>query len=341
MKLSRTTFKLPLAATIAGAIILGLASAGTANAGDIVGLVTKTNTNPFFVKMKQGFEAKAKELGLTPQAFAGKFDGDNDGEVAAIENLIQAGAKGILLVPSDSTAMVPTVEKARKAGVLVITLDTPLDPVTAADANFATDNFKAGELDGKWAKATLGDKAASAKIATLDLAANEPTVDYLRHNGFLSGFGIAVKDPKHYAQSDSPQIVGSDVTAGSEEGGRKAMENILQKAPDFDVVYAINEPAAAGGYSALKAAGKEKGKLIVAVDGGCPGVKSVKEGIIGATAQQYPLLMASDGVEAVAEFIKSGKKPSSIDTGEKLVTDHPVPGVESIDTAEGAKLCWG
>ena len=102
--------------------------ASPAHAGDIVGLITKTNTNPFFVKMKEGFEAKAKELGLTPQAYAGKFDGDNDGEVRAIEELIAAGAKGILLVPSDSTAIVPTVEKARKAGVLVITLDTPLDP---------------------------------------------------------------------------------------------------------------------------------------------------------------------------------------------------------------------
>src|ERR1700728_1799141 len=143
-------------------------------AGEIVGLVTKTNTNPFFVKMKEGFEAKAKELGLTPQAYAGKFDGDNDGQVAAIEQLIAAGAKGILLVPSDSTAIVPTVKKARDAGIIVITLDTPLDPVDAADALFATDNFKAGELIGAWAKGTLGDKASSAKIAPLDLAPNEP-----------------------------------------------------------------------------------------------------------------------------------------------------------------------
>jgi fructose transport system substrate-binding protein len=332
--------KLALLSTAAIALAFAATSVPS-YAADIVGLVTKTNTNPFFVKMKEGFEAKAKELGLTPQAYAGKFDGDNDGEVAAIEQLIAAGAKGILLVPSDSTAIVPTVEKARKAGVLVITLDTPLDPVTAADANFATDNFKAGELIGMWAKATLGDKAATAKIATLDLAANEPTVDYLRHNGFLTGFGIPVKDPKHYAQSDSPQIVGSDVTKGSDEGGRKAMENILQKASDINVVYAINEPAADGGYAALKAAGKDKGVLIVAVDGGCPGVKMVKDGVVGATSQQYPLLMAADGVAAVAEFIKSGKKPTSMDTGEKLVTDHPVPGVPSIDTTEGAKLCWG
>ena len=326
-------------AAIAAMSIAMLSS--SAYAADVIGLITKTNTNPFFVKMKEGFEAKAKELGLTPQSYAGKADGDNDGQVAAIEALMAAGAKGILLVPSDSTAIVPTVEKARKAGILVITLDTPLDPVTAADANIGTDNFKAGELIGQWAKATLGDKAKTAKIATLDISPNQPTVDYLRHNGFLTGFGIPVKDPKHFAPSDSPQIAGSDVTLGSEEGGRKAMENILQKASEINVVYAINEPAADGGYAALKAAGKEKGVLVVAVDGGCPGVKSVKEGVIGATSQQYPLLMAADGVQAVADFLKSGKKPVSIDSGEQLVTDHPVPGVKSIDTTEGAKLCWG
>jgi len=149
------------------------------------------------------------------------------------------------------------------------------------------------------------------------------------------------KNPKHYAQSDSPQIVGSDITHGDEPGGRKAMENILQKASEINLKYAINEPSAYGGYNALKAAGKEKGVLVVAVDGGCPGVKMVKEGIIGATSQQYPLLMASKGVEAVAEFIKTGKKPESLDTGEQLVTDHPVPGIPSINTDEGMKLCWG
>ena len=330
-----------LTSVAAAAFSIALMGASAQADPILVGLITKTNTNPFFVKMKEGFEAKAKELGVTTQALAGKFDGDNDGQVAAIEQLIAAGAKGILIVPSDSTAIVPTIEKARKAGILVITLDTPLDPIDAADANFATDNFKAGELIGQWAKGTLGDKAKSAKIATLDLTANQPTVDYLRHNGFLTGFGIPVKDPKHYAMSDSPQIVGSDLSSGSDEGGRTAMEKILQKADQIDLVYAINEPAADGGFAALKAAGKEKGVLVVAVDGGCNGIKSVKAGAIGATSQQYPLLMAADGVQAVVDFVKTGKKPVSIDTGEKLVTDHPVPGVPSISSDEGMKLCWG
>ena len=331
---------------LAGTMLAAL-SVPTLAAGDIVGLITKTNTNPFFVKMKEGAEAKAKELGVTLQAYAGKADGDNDGQVQAIEALIAAGAKGFMLVPSDSTAIVPSVKKARDAGLLVIVLDTPLDPIDAADATFATDNFKAGKLIGEWAKGTLGpDGVKNAKIATLDVSANQPTVDYLRHNGFLTGFGVTVKNPKHFSPSDDPRIVGSDITLGSEEGGRTAMEKILQKG-DVNLVYAINEPAAAGGYEAMRAAGKEKDALFVAIDGGCPGVKNVAAGVIGATSQQYPLLMASKGLEAITQFVKTGKKPEKTpgldftDTGATLITDKPVSGVPSITSAEGLKLCWG
>ena len=100
------------------------------------------------------------------------------------------------------------------------------------------------------------------------------------------------------------------MTHGSTEGGRKAMENILQKADQIDLVYAINEPAAYGGYAALKAAGKEKGVIDRRRRRRLPGRQWVKDGIIGATSQQYPLLMAADGVEAIAEYIKTGKKPA-------------------------------
>ncbi|WP_298610441.1 sugar ABC transporter substrate-binding protein [uncultured Thiothrix sp.] len=334
--------------SIAVALSLSLLVPAVSHAeGAVVGLITKTNTNPFFVKMKEGAEAKAKELGMTLQSFAGKVDGDNDSQVQAIENLIAAGAKGILITPNDSKAIVPSVEKARKAGILVIALDTPLDPANAADATFATDNFKAGELIGQWAAATLGDKAKDAKIALLDLNANQISVDVARDQGFLKGFGIDLKDAKKMGDEDDKRIVGNDVTQGSEEGGRKAMENLMQKDSGVNVVYTINEPAAAGAYEALKAVGKEKEVLIVSVDGGCPGVKNVKDGVIGATSMQFPLLMASKGVEAVAEFAKSGTKPKNTDgldfvnTGVELITDKPVAGATSITSEEGLKKCWG
>jgi len=338
--------RLHLSSAVALAIIV--AGAAPASAADvIIGLITKTNTNPFFVKMKEGAEAKAKELGVKLSSFAGKVDGDNQSQVEAIESLIAAGAKGILITPSDSAAIVPTIRKAREAGILVIALDTPLQPADAADATFASDNFKAGELIGAWAKSTLGDKAASAKIALLDLSKNNVTVDVLRDTGFLKGFGIEVKDPKVNGSETDKRVAGHDVTTGNEEGGRKAMENLLQKEPGINVVYTINEPAAAGAYEALKAVGKDKGTVVVSVDGGCPGVKNVKSGVIGATSMQFPLLMAAKGVEAVVEFANSGKKPEKtpgldfFNTGVQLITDKPVPGLLSKTAEEGLKMCWG
>jgi len=339
-----------LACAAAGAALLVSLGGLSARAADqvLVGLITKTDTNPFFVKMREGASAKAKEIGVTLQTFAGKFDGDNDSQVAAVENLISAGAKGILITPSDTKAIVPTIKKARDAGILVIALDTPLDPIEAADATFATDNFQAGVLIGQWAAGTLGDKTKTAHVAFLDALENQPTVDVARDQGFMKGFGIDPKDTSRYLDETDPRIVGHQWGKGAPDGGRTGMENLLQKDPDVNVVYTINEPTAAGAYEALKGAGKADGSvLMVSVDGGCPGVKDVKAGHIGATSQQYPLLMASLGDQAVAEFAKSGKKPEPtpglkfFNTGVKLITDKPVKGVESISTDEGLKLCWG
>ena len=252
-----------------------------------------------------------------------------------------------MLTASDTAGIVPSVQQARDAGVLVIALDTPLEPIDAADATFATDNFLAGELIGKWAAASLGDAAKDAKIGMLDLAVSQPSVGVLRDQGFMQGFGIDIADPGKWGDETDPRIVGHDVTAGNEEGGRRAMENLLQKDPNINVVYTINEPAAAGAYEALKAVGREGEVLIVSVDGGCPGVQNVKDGVIGATSQQYPLLMASLGIEAIANWAKDGSKPANtpgkdfFDTGVALVTDKPVSRVESIDTKEGTDKCWG
>jgi fructose transport system substrate-binding protein len=333
-----------------GTALAAITSAGSAMAdGHALSacLITKTDTNPFFVKMREGAEAAAAEAGITLRSFAGQVDGDHETQVAAIETCILDGASGILLTASDTSSIVGAVTQARDAGLLVIALDTPLDPIDAADATFATDNFLAGELIGQWAAAQLGDDAAAAKIAMLDLAVSQPTVGVLRDQGFLQGFGIDLGDPNMWGDEDDARIVGNDVTAGNEEGGRTAMENLLAVDPDINVVYTINEPAAAGAYEALRSIGRESDVLIVSVDGGCPGVQNIADGVIGATSQQYPLRMAALGIEAIAAFAADGTLPENtpgkdfFDTGVALVTDQPADGVESISVAEGTELCWG
>ena len=344
MRVSRWVVSLTAITAVSLAFLVGWSSARPTTAAQPaasikVGLITKTDTNPFFVKMKQGATKQAKELGVTLLTAAGKIDGDAATQITAIENMVSAGVKGILITPSNDS-VIPAIKKARAKGVLVIALDTAPNPPTAVDALFATNNFTAGILIGKYAKKLFAGK--TAKIAMLDLFPG-PSVGYLRHNGFLSGFGVSGIKPTDSTKYDtSPQIVCSADSFGDQAKGQTAMETCLQKSPDINLVYTINEPAAAGAYTALKNAGKAGKVTIVSIDGGCAGVRNVKAGVIAATSQQYPLKMAALGVKAVVNYAKTGKKVSGYtDTGVNLITKKPVAGVPSKSLAFGLANCWG
>ena len=299
-----------------------------------IGLITKTESNPFFVKMKEGAQAQAKKDNVKLLTASGKTDTDNASQVAAIENMTTQGAKVILDVPANSKAIVPSIKKARDQGVIVIALDTPPEPADAVDALFATDNMKAGELIGQYAAAKAKEMGITPKIAMLDLAPGI-SVGQLRHDGFLKGFGIKEGDP---------QIVGAAPTEGDRAKGQAAMESLLQKDSGINVIYSINEPSGFGGANALKAAGKDpKDFILVSVDGGCEAIeKGIKTDVIDATSQQYPLKMAALGVEKGAAAARGGDKPSGyVDTGVELITNQPVKGVEAKDAAFGEENCWG
>ena len=296
-----------------------------------VGLITKDVTNPFFVKMRQGATAEAKRLGAELKYAAGKNSSDNAAQIAAIENMTTAGVKGILITVADAKAENSAIRRARSRGVLVIALDSPTDPRSAVDALFATNNFNAGVLIGKYARAATRGRRVT--IAMLDEHAGS-SVGKLRHDGFLKGFGI---------RSGNSQIACVGNGQGQTAPSQTAMENCIQKNSRINVVYTINEPSAAGAWNALKNAGKTKaGTVIVSVDGGCAGVRNVRGGIIDATSQQYPLRMASRGVRAVVNYAKTGKKVSGYtDTGVNLIAKVARRGVPSKTVAYGLRNCWG
>jgi ABC-type sugar transport system substrate-binding protein len=328
------------------------AGGGSGGKSVSVALITKNSTNPFFVTMQDGARKAATAEGVKLTVAAGKADGDEAGQVQAIEDAIARGDAGILITPN-GPGVNPAIKKARDAGLYVIALDTPPDPANTVDITFATDNFKAGELIGKWTAATLAGKPAT--IALLDLFNDKiVSVDYNRDQGFLAGMGIDTKDKKRNGDEEKSgkysggtyTIVCNEPTNGAEDGGRTAMERCLTKNPSVNVVYTINEPSAVGAQKALKAANVQ-GALVVSVDGGCDGVKQVKDGLINATSQQYPVKMAELGVKAIKAIATGGQKPQVTqgldfyDTGVALVTDKSATGVESIDTTKGTDLCWG
>jgi fructose transport system substrate-binding protein len=340
---------------VAAASMLVLSACSKSDSGSdkvAVSLITKDQSNPFFVAMIKGATAKAESLGVELTVSSGKDESDYAGQISAIENAISAKHTGILIVPV-STEVNAAITKARDAGLFVIALDTPPDPADIVDITFATDNCEAGRLIGQWTAKKLAGKKAT--IALLDIFDDRiVSVDYCRDNGFLEGMGIDVKDPKvmgdeaktgKYSGGDY-EIVGNVATGANEEGGRTGLEKLLAKNKKINVVYTINEPTAIGACAAAKAAGV-KIDAMVSVDGGGAGIGAVKSGCINATSQQYPLLMADLGVQAIYDIVKNGTKPSVsegldfFNTGVKLITDDPQEGVPSETTEYGLANAWG
>jgi fructose transport system substrate-binding protein len=336
----------------------GSASGGGGGGAIAVTLITKDNNNPFWISMQKGAEDAASKNGVTLTKAAGAKDGDEDGQVKAIEAAVARGDKGILIAPN-GPGVNDALDNAKSQGIYVIALDTPPDPADTVDLTIATDNFKAGDLIGKWAAGTLNGKKAT--IAMLD-AFNDKvvTVDVNRDQGFLTGMGIDTKDKGKNGDEAATgkytggkggdyQIVCHEPSQGAQDGGKTGMESCLSKNKDINTVYTINEPTAAGAVEALQAAGI-KDAVVVSVDGGCsPGIAMVKDGTIGATSQQYPIKMAEMGVETIKKMVDSNgsDKPANspgldfVDAGVALVTDKPVQGVQSITSADAEKICWG
>ena len=340
---------------VAAASMLVLSACSKSDSGSdkvAVSLITKDQSNPFFVAMIKGATAKAESLGVELTVSSGKDESDYAGQISAIENAISAKHAGILIVPV-STEVNAAMTKAREAGLYIIALDTPPDPADIVDITFATDNCEAGRLIGQWTAKKLAGKKAT--IALLDIFDDRiVSVDYCRDNGFLEGMGIDVKDPKvmgdeaktgKYSGGDY-EIVGNVATGANEEGGRTGLEKLLAKNKKINVVYTINEPTAIGACAAAAAAGV-KIDAMVSVDGGGAGIGAVKSGCINATSQQYPLLMADLGVQAIYDIVKNGTKPAVsegldfFNTGVKLITDDPQEGVPSESTEYGLANAWG
>jgi fructose transport system substrate-binding protein len=320
-----------------------------------VALILKEFTNPYWISMEKTAKAEAAKLGVSLQVSAGNSDDDTSSQITQIDDAISAGDKGII-ISLNGDAVNTALNQAKQQGLIVVAVDTPPIPASTANVTYATDNTQAGLLDGKWEASKLAGK--SADIAMLDDLSNQViTVDVDRDHGFLEGMGIPVgnknvngQEPKsgHYSggKGGTYKISCQLATEGAQTGGQSAMETCLSKDSGINVVYAINEPSAEGAAKALKTAGKT-GVSIVTIDGGCSNLPFVANGEIGATAGQFPGKMALDGVQAIAQFAKTGKKPTNqagqdfYNTGTQLYTDSPQSGVASITAAAAKSKCWG
>lgn len=286
--------------TLLSAAVLTSAMSVTAHAQDTIAIVVSTLNNPFFVSMKDGAEAKAKELGYDLIV----LDSQNDPskELSNVEDLSVRGVKAILINPTDSDAVSNAIRIANRAKIPVLTLDRGASHGDVV-SHIASDNVAGGEMAGRYIMEKVGEKA---KVIQLEGIAGTSAA---RERG--EGFMNAVK-------GSHMDLLASQPADFDRTKGLNVMENLLAANGDVQAVFAQNDEMALGALRAVQASGKKI--LIVGFDGTDDGIAAVKRGMLGATIAQQPALIGELGVETADKVLKGQTVDKNIPVPLKVIT---------------------
>ncbi|MEF1284414.1 ribose ABC transporter substrate-binding protein RbsB [Vibrio sp. M250220] len=287
-------------ATLISAALLSSTVSVSAQAQDTMAIVLSTLNNPFFVTMKDGAEAKAKELGYDLIV----LDSQNDPskELSNIEDLTIRGVKAILINPTDSDAVSNAIRMANRSNIPVLTLDRGASRGEVV-SHIASDNIVGGEMAGNFIVEKVGMKA---KVIQLEGIAGTSAA---RERG--EGFMNAVK-------GSEMEVLASQPADFDRTKGLNVMENLLAANPDVQAVFAQNDEMALGALRAVQASGKDV--MIVGFDGTDDGIAAVNRGKLSATIAQQPDLIGALGVETADKVLKGSAVEAYIPVPLKVIT---------------------
>jgi ribose transport system substrate-binding protein len=277
-----------------------------------IALVLKTANNPFFIDMQKGAEEAAKKLGINLVVQAAEREVDVEKQMQIIENLIQAKVAALCVTPSGSREIVPAIEKANRAGIPVVIVDTRVDPKTMNEskAKIATfigsDNYEGGKLAGEFIAKKLNGKG---KVAVLEGIPGHETGD-----SRLKGFRDAIK------ATPDIEIVASQTANWERDQGFNVFQNILQSHPDVQAVFACSDLMALGAVEAIAAAKKTGQIMVVGFDAANEAREAVLKGTMDATVAQSPAEMGALAVENAYRVIKGEPVKEEFVVPIKLIT---------------------
>lgn len=273
------------------------ATAGTTKK---VGLVLSTLNNPFFVTLKEGAEAKAKELGIELIVLDSQNDPSKD--MANVEDLITQGVSLILLNPTDSDAVANAVKAANTANIPVITLDRAANGGEVV-SHVASDNIAGGKMAADFINEKLAGKGNVIELQGIagTSAARDRGQGFNDQLATYAGLKVVASQPADFDRTK----------------GLSVMENLLQAQPDVQAVFAHNDEMALGALQAVEAS--KKNILVVGFDAIDDAVASVKDGKMAATVAQQPELIGALGVEAASKVLNGETIEKSIPVELKLI----------------------
>ncbi len=267
-----------------------------------IGLVISTLNNPFFVTLKQGAEEMAAKKGVKLIIYDAQDDSAK--MTSAMEDLIQKKVDAILVNPTDSNAVVPSIIKANRAGIPVFTIDRGAAGGKVV-CHIASDNVAGGRMAGEFLAKALHGKGNVVELVGI------PGTSAARDRG--KGFHEAIK------KYPGIKIIASQTADFNRDKGMKVFENILQAHPKIDGVFAHNDEMVLGAIAAAEAAGR-KGIIFVGFDAIPDAIAAIKAGKLAATVAQQPKVMGELGVEKAVEYLNGKKLPKFIPVPLKLIT---------------------
>jgi len=272
-----------------------------------IGVAFNTTQIQVCVAQLEALKKEIKEAGCKPEVMVCELDIAK--QLDQFENLILKGVDAIITLPADSTEIIPAIKKARKAGIPVVSQDVSVafEGAKMLTAYVGTDNFRAGELAGDYIAWKLKGKG---KLALLHC--NEMSSSWTRYNGLKNVL-------KHFSEI---KIV-SEERAMTIPLGLKTTEDILERVPNLDAIWAVNDPAALGALRAIQGTEREDQVFIVATDGDPAAIEEIKKGgPYKMTVSQFPQLLSKYAVAAAVAAFESKPAPENV----KLVgTQLPCP----------------
>jgi simple sugar transport system substrate-binding protein len=272
-----------------------------------LGFITKFPVDFYFTLVGGAKQWQKSHKNVSVSYAQGKAATDDAGEIAAIQDMVAAGAKGIAITPT-SPAVIPALNKAVKAGVKVVLMDNDLPTWKSKSSVVATNNLKGGMLAGKYLAAKL---KAGNTLGILEGVPGVPALDD-RVTGMLKGLGTTKAKIK---------VVSKLETDCDQTKGAAAAQTMLTANPHLTAIYSACGPPALGAIQSIKNAGiKPGGIILVGFDGSPDEIKAIKVGTENASVAQHPDKIGSLGIATLYNAVLGKKVPKNVDTGTTLIT---------------------
>jgi ribose transport system substrate-binding protein len=263
-----------------------------------IGFAVSTLANPFFVSLRDGAQKKASSAGY--DLLVADAQDDNAKQADQIGNFITQKVDVLIVNPTDSDAVSPSIRKANGANIPVIALDRSANAGSVASF-IASDNVSAGKLG---AEQLIRAVPQGAKVAML-VGVPGASAARDRGQGFIAGLADSSVNTK------GATLVAQQVANFKRDEALNVMQNILTANPDLNGVFCQNDDMALGAVQAVKAKGLTGKVFIVGVDGIPEARAAVKAGDISADIAQRPDVMGRIGVETAQKIINKQSVPAN------------------------------